>query len=156
MVLEYLQQLSGWDWMSLGGLLLILEVVGGGGYLLWFGLSAAAVAVTTLIFPAMPWEAQFIQFGILSVLTGVVWWQRQRKQATPTDRPVLNQRGSELLGREFVLFEAIQEGRGKIKAGDTLWSVSGPDSPVGARVRVESQAGLILHVASVYSRGSGP
>ena len=41
----FLQQLSFWDWLALGTVLLILEVFGAGGYLLWIGLAAAAVGV---------------------------------------------------------------------------------------------------------------
>ena len=36
--MEYLQHLSFWDWLAFGTVLLILEVFGAGGYLLWIGL----------------------------------------------------------------------------------------------------------------------
>ena len=42
--MEYLQHLSFWDWLAFGTVLLILEVFGAGGYLLWIGVAAAAVA----------------------------------------------------------------------------------------------------------------
>ncbi|MEX6500906.1 NfeD family protein [Pseudomonas zhanjiangensis] len=143
---SYLQQLSFWDWLAFGTLLLILEVFGAGGYLLWVGIAAAAVGVLTYLFPALPWTLQFVLFGVLSVLTAVYWWRRQRTAAKPSDQPGLNRRGSELLGRQFVLHEAINGGRGKIKAGDTLWLVSGPDLPAGSRVKVIGQDGVILRV----------
>ncbi|HEX5842959.1 MAG TPA: NfeD family protein, partial [Pseudomonas sp.] len=73
-------------------------------------------------------------------------WQRQRSSAKPSDQPGLNQRGSEFLGRQFVLHEAIQDGRGKIKAGDSLWLVSGPELPAGSAVKVIGQDGVILKV----------
>ena len=38
---DYLQNLSFWDWLAFGSVLLILEVFGVGGYLLWTGLAAA-------------------------------------------------------------------------------------------------------------------
>ncbi|EJM76291.1 hypothetical protein PMI29_00105, partial [Pseudomonas sp. GM49] len=38
----FLQHLSFWDWLALGTVLLILEVFGAGGYLLWIGMAAAA------------------------------------------------------------------------------------------------------------------
>ena len=43
LVMEYLQHLSFWDWLAFGTVLLILEVFGVGGYLLWTGLAAAIV-----------------------------------------------------------------------------------------------------------------
>jgi len=142
----YLQHLSFWDWLAFGTLLLILEVFGAGGYLLWIGVAAASVGVLTYLLPGLPWALQFVLFGVLSVLTAVLWWRRQRSAAKPSDQPGLNRRGSELLGRQFVLHEAISGGRGKIKAGDSLWLVTGPDLPAGSAVRVIGQDGVLLKV----------
>jgi len=144
--MEYLQNLSFWDWLAFGTVLLILEVFGAGGYLLWIGLAAAAVGLLTYLLPDLPWAWQFFAFALLSLLTAVFWWRRQRSAAKPSDVPGLNRRGSEFLGRTFVLHEAIVGGRGKIKAGDTLWLVSGPELPAGAEVRVIGQDGVLLKV----------
>ncbi|NVJ11534.1 NfeD family protein, partial [Myxococcus sp. AM001] len=115
---------------------------------LWIGLAAASVGLLTFIFPGLPWAAQFILFGLLSILTAVFWWQRQRSAAKPSDQPGLNQRGSEFVGRTFVLHEAINGGRGKIKAGDSLWLVIGNDLPAGTPVRVVGQDGVLLQVVA--------
>ena len=144
--MEYLQHLSFWDWLAFGTVLLILEVFGAGGYLLWIGLAAAAVGLLTYLLPDLPWAWQFFAFALLSLLTAVFWWRRQRSAAKPSDVPGLNRRGSEFLGRTFVLHEAIVGGRGKIKAGDTLWLVSGPEMPAGHEVRVIGQDGVLLKV----------
>ena len=145
-MIEYLQHLSFWDWLAFGTVLLILEVFGAGGYLLWIGLAAAAVGLLTYLLPDLPWAWQFFAFALLSLLTAVFWWRRQRSAAKPSDVPGLNRRGSEFLGRTFVLHEAIVGGRGKIKAGDTLWLVSGPELPAGREVRVTGQDGVLLKV----------
>ncbi len=142
----YLQNLSFWDWLAFGTVLLILEVFGAGGYLLCIGLAAAAVGLLTYLLPDLPWAWQFFAFALLSLLTAVFWWRRQRSAAKPSDVPGLNRRGSEFLGRTFVLHEAIVGGRGKIKAGDTLWLVTGPELPAGAEVRVIGQDGVLLKV----------
>jgi membrane protein implicated in regulation of membrane protease activity len=147
-MLTYLQQLTYWDWLALGTLLLILEVFGAGGYLLWIGLAAAAVGLLTLVLPELPWAAQFILFGLFSIGTAVIWWQRQRKTGKSPSQPGLNQRGSELIGRSFVLHEAIIDGRGKIKAGDSLWLVSGADAAAGQTVKVIGQDGVLLRVTA--------
>ncbi|MFD3298966.1 NfeD family protein [Aquipseudomonas alcaligenes] len=145
-MMEYLQHLSFWDWLAFGTILLILEVFGAGGYLLWIGLAAAAVGLLTYLLPDLPWAWQFFAFALLSLLTAVFWWRRQRSAAKPSDVPGLNRRGSEFLGRTFVLHEAIVGGRGKIKAGDTLWLVTGPELPAGREVRVTGQDGVLLKV----------
>ena len=143
---DYLYHLSYWDWLALGSLLLIFEVFGVGGYLLWTGLAAAIVGALLYLFPSLPWTLQLLLFGCLSILTAVFWWQRQRVAAKPSDQPGLNQRGNELHGRQFVLHEAIIDGRGKIKAGDSLWLVIGSDLPAGSQVKVIGQDGVLLKV----------
>jgi hypothetical protein len=143
---DFLQNLSFWDWLGLGTVLLILEVFGAGGYLLWIGVAAAAVGILTFVFPYMPWTVQFLLFALLSVLTAVYWWRRQRSVIRPSDQPGLNMRGHELIGRTFVVHSAIIDGRGKIKVGDGVWIVTGPDTAVGGQVRVIGQDGAILRV----------
>jgi membrane protein implicated in regulation of membrane protease activity len=145
----YLQDLSFWDWLGLGTVLLILEVFGAGGYLLWIGVAAAGVGILTYILPALSWELQFLSFAALSVLTALYWWRRQRNVQRKSDQPGLNMRGSELIGQTFVVQESIINGRGKIKVGDGVWMVVGLDAPAGDRVRVTAQDGTILHVVVV-------
>ena len=144
--MEFLQNLSFWDWLGLGTVLLILEVFGAGGYLLWMGVAAAAVGVLTFVLPAMAWTVQFLLFAVLSVMTAVYWWRRHRTVNRPSDQPGLNMRGQELIGRTFIVHDAIVEGRGKIKVGDGVWIVTGPDTSVGSQVRVIAQDGAILRV----------
>jgi len=146
---DYLQDLSFWDWLGLGTVLLILEVFGAGGYLLWIGVAAAGVGILTYILPSMSWEVQFVLFAVLSVLTALYWWRRQRSVMRKSDQPGLNMRGSELIGRTFVVHDAIVGGRGKIKVGDGVWMVVGPDTATGNQVRVIAQDGTILKVEPV-------
>ena len=77
-MLAYLQMLSGWDWLSLGIVLLILEVFDAGGYLLWIASIAASLGLLLLVFP-LPWELQLLLFGGLSALA-VGIWQRCRRR----------------------------------------------------------------------------
>ncbi|MNE60365.1 MULTISPECIES: NfeD family protein [unclassified Pseudomonas] len=142
----FLQHLSYWDWLALGTLLLILEVFGAGGYLLWIGLAAAAVGVLTFVMPQLSWELQFLLFGMLSILTALYWWRRQHSVVRVSDQPHLNLRGQELVGNVFVVHEAIVDGRGKIKVADGVWMAKGPDSPAGTRVRVVGLEGVMLKV----------
>ncbi|WP_460144179.1 NfeD family protein [Pseudomonas sp. S2_A02] len=137
---------SFWSWLALGTLLLILEVFGAGGYLLWIGMAAAAVGVLTFVIPGLPWELQVLLFAVFSILTALYWWRRQRSVVRVSDQPNLNLRGQELIGKVFVVSEAIIDGRGKIKVADGVWMARGPDSASGSRVRVVGQQGAILLV----------
>ncbi|MCX7078264.1 MAG: NfeD family protein [Pseudomonas sp.] len=145
----FLQHVSFWDWLALGTVLLILEVFGAGGYLLWVGMAAAAVGVLTFLIPGLSWEVQLLLFGLLSVLTALYWWKRQRSAVRASDQPTLNLRGQELIGKTFVVHEAIVGGRGKIKVADGVWMAKGPDAPVGSRVRVIGQEGVIIQVKPI-------
>lgn len=143
---DYLQHLSFWDWLAFGTLLLILEVFGAGGYLLWIGIAAAATGVLAFFAPGLAWTWQFLAFGILALLTVVFWWRYQHRPGADEAASGLNRRGSELVGRQFALHDAIIGGRGKIRVGDSLWLVSGPDLPAGAQVKVTGQDGAVLLV----------
>lgn len=66
-----------------------------------------------------------------------------------TDHPDLNRRADQLVGRVLELAEPIEGGRGKVRGGDTLWLVEGPDAARGTRVKVVRASGLLLHVELV-------
>ena len=87
----------------------------------------------------------FTQLG-LALLTVVFWWRYQHRPGADEAASGLNRRGSELVGRQFALHDAIIGGRGKIRVGDSLWLVSGPDLPAGAQVKVTGQDGAVLLV----------
>lgn len=78
-MITYLQHLSFWDWLALATLLLILEVFGAGGYLLWIGLVAVAVGALTYLFPELPWVWQFLLFGALAIFSALLWWRHQQR-----------------------------------------------------------------------------
>ncbi|MGE8504117.1 MAG: NfeD family protein [Pseudomonas sp.] len=78
-MITYLQHLSFWDWVALATLLLILEVFGAGGYLLWVGLVAVVVGALTYLFPELPWAWQFLLFGTLALLSALFWWRHQHR-----------------------------------------------------------------------------
>ena len=113
------------------------------------GIAAAAVGVIKFVVPPLGLEWQLLLFAVLSILTAVYWWKRQRSSAKVSDQPGLNMRGSELVGRTFVVHQAIVDGRGKIKVGDGVWMATGPDTPIGAQVRVIGQDGVVLQVETV-------
>jgi len=145
-MLDFVQHLSFWDWLALGTVLLILEVFGAGGYLLWLGIAAAAVGVISFVVPVLGWTLQVLLFAALSLLTACYWWRRQRSAARPSDQPGLNMRGQELIGRTLLVTDAIVDGRGKVKVGDGVWLARGPDVPAGSRVKVTGLDGTVLLV----------
>jgi membrane protein implicated in regulation of membrane protease activity len=77
-----------------------------------------------------------------------VFWVRRyvRPDVARSDLPNLNERSQQYIGRSLIVEQAIQNGRGKVRVGDTLWQAEGPDLPVGTWVKVTAARGTILVV----------
>lgn len=60
--------------------------------------------------------------------------------------PGLNSGGARLVGRVAVLDRAVVAGRGRLRLGDSLWAIEGPDMPAGTRVEVTGTRGAVLLV----------
>ena len=73
-----------------------------------------------------------------------LWWAHP--EISKSDEPDLNARARQLIGRVVVVESTIENGRGKVRVGDTLWPVEGPDCPTGTSVRVVRVNGLMLIV----------
>lgn len=135
-----------WLWLAGGLVLLGLETVVPGVFLLWIGLAALATGLVLWLLP-LGLTAQLVLFAVLgaaSALLGRRVHERQRTEVT--DAPFLNERGKHLLGRDFPLETAIVNGAGSVKIGDSVWRVTGPDSAAGAKVRVTGIDGGTLVV----------
>ncbi|RTZ76266.1 MAG: NfeD family protein [Gammaproteobacteria bacterium] len=143
---ELLRNLAPWHWALLGIVLVILEILAPGIYLLWLGIAAGLVGALLWLFPELGWQAQFIAFAILSIASvalGRAWLARN---PSPTDEPTLNRRGEQYIGRVVTLEEPIVNGRGKIRLDDTTWKIEGPDCEAGSRVRISGTEGVVLRV----------
>ena len=142
-------ELGPWNWMVLGFVLLSLEILVPGVFLLWIGLAALIVgAVSLMIWGAAfwIWELQVVVFLALSLVCAFVGKKIMGRSGDDTDQPLLNRRGDQLVGRTATLTEPITDGRGRIKIGDTMWRVSGPDLPAGTKVRVKAATDLDLEL----------
>jgi membrane protein implicated in regulation of membrane protease activity len=143
--MQLLYTLGPWNWFILAVVLFIFETMIPGVHFLWFGLAAVVVGFLALaIGVAWPW--QVLAFGLISVLA--VFWVRKyaRPDMAISDLPDLNVRGQQYIGRSLVVEQAIQNGRGKVRVGDSTWVVEGPDAPAGARVTVTGAKGTVLVV----------
>ncbi|MBW9065191.1 NfeD family protein [Rhizobium herbae] len=150
MIERIILELGPWGWWALGLVLLAAEVVAPGMFLVWIGIAAILTgAVSLLLWEASfwVWQVQLVFFALLAVLAVFVG-RRLIARSDASDEPLLNQRGARLIGRTAVLEKPITEGRGRIRLDDTTWTVSGPDLPAGARVKVTGSSGGRLTVES--------
>lgn len=134
-----------WGWLVFAALLGIAEVLIPGVFLIWIAIAAAITGLVALALPiALP--LQFLLFAALSiaaVYAGRRWYVDNPVASTD---PLLNDRGARLIGRTVTVVEPIVAGEGRVKVGDSVWSATGPDTPIDARVRVTGVNGTILLV----------
>lgn len=142
---ELLSKLGTWNWLILGIVLMGIETFAPGVFMLWLGLAALIVGVLSFGI-AWSWQAQILVFAVLSIAMVPLWRNFSRRNARPTDKPFLNKRAEGLIGRVFTLEKPIVDGIGTVKIDDTVWRVSGPDTPAGSRVKIVSADGASLQV----------
>jgi len=144
-IIEFIAANGPWAWIVAGLVLLALELVVPGGFLLWMGISGIITGLIALFQP-IDWPLQWLIFGVLSLVSIALWVRWARSRPAATDRPYLNRRAEQFIGQEAVLEQPIQQGFGRVVLGDTVWRVSGADMPAGQRVRIVGNAGAVLKV----------
>jgi len=135
-----------WWWLLAAALLGILEVFIPGIFLVWM---AAAAAVTGIVV-AISGIALPFQLGTFALLAiAAVYSGRQHYERNPvgSDDPKLNDRTARLIGQTVTVVAAIEQGEGRVKVGDSVWSARGADAAVGSRVTVTGAQGNCLLVA---------
>ena len=148
-MIAFPEALEFWHWLIAGVLLIGLEMVAPGTFFLWMGVAAGVVGALLLFLPDITWQAQFLMFAVLSVITIFGWRTWQKMHPVETDHPLLNRRAEQYIGRIITLDSPLNNGRGKAKVDDTVWqiaTVSGEDSPSGTRMRVTGAEGSVLTV----------
>lgn len=146
-VIDFIAANGPWAWLVAGLVLLALELVVPGGFLLWMGVAGIVTGLITLL-AAVGWPLQWLIFGLLSLVSITIWVRWNKQRPATTDRPYLNRRADHFIGHAAVLEQAIVEGYGRVVLGDTVWRVAGPDLPVGHRVRIVGSEGAVLKVES--------
>lgn len=123
-----------WFWLCLGGLLLIGELLGTAGYLLWTGIAAVLVGVIAWALPFIGWEWQGILFAIFTVVSAVLWrkWLSGR-QKNKADN--VNQISHQLIGVKGRLLSDTKEGFSRVRLADGSWRVYS-DTPLSANTEV--------------------
>lgn len=144
-MMSEMADLGGWAWLGAGLLLLILEAIVPGVFLLWFGFAAAVVGAVVLMFDiSLPW--QLALFGAAAIASLVLAKLVFRYGETVSDDGGMNVRSAGYVGKIYVVEQPISNGRGKIRIGDSLWIAEGPDLDKGTRVRVTAVHGTVLKV----------
>lgn len=152
MILELIRNLGVWSWLIFGIVLLVAELLLPGNFLVWVGIAGIITGGLSLLFADSSWwiwQSQWIVFAVLSMISVFIGRRWLVRSNAASDEPTLNQRSASLIGRTANLIDPIVNGHGRVKIGDTVWMVNGPDLPVGAKVRVIGGHGSDLRVEAM-------
>ena len=139
--------LGAWNWLIAGLLLIGVEVLVPGVFMLWLGLAALLVGLLAFVVD-LHWQTQILLFAVFAAAAVPVWRRLARRSKAEISNPFLNRRTDALVGRVFTLEKPIQDGSGTVRIDDTIWRVTGPDTPAGSRIRVVKADGAMLTVAA--------
>jgi membrane protein implicated in regulation of membrane protease activity len=151
-VLGWLAGWTIWHWIALAIILLAVEVAVGTFDLLWVAMAAFVTALYLLIAPESlgGWQTQLTVFGVVSVafvIVGRTLFKGLRQR--PDSHPTLNDRMATLVGQRGAATVNFEQGKGRVKIGDTVWAAMQlDDGPIlsGDEVTVESAQGPLLRV----------
>lgn len=144
--MEFLQEITYWHWWIFAALLIVLEIFAPGALFMWLAIAAGVTGVAVLLPLDLNWQSQLLIFAVVAVASSIAGRAWVSKRPIETDHPNLNQRGRIYIGRELTLTEEIINGMGKAQVDDSVWQVSGPQLPIGAKVRVVNADGATLIV----------
>lgn len=148
MFIEFFTDIGAWGWVLTGFVLLAIEIIAPGYFLLWIGSAALLVGVIGLIgLQSNVWwtpPMQFVAFAIFSVVAILVGRRFYDPLKMESEEPLLNQRAVQLIGKKAIILDPIINGVGRAKVGDTIWKVEGPDTQEGAVMRVAATDGDVL------------
>jgi hypothetical protein len=134
---------GGW-WLIAAVVLGLLELAAPGVFLVFLAAAAAVTGAVLLLFPDLSLPLQLLSFAGWSAIA--VFVGRRLYTGNPVDSadPLLNDRVARLVGDIVIVTQAIEDGRGRVRVGDSEWPARGADAPVGARVRIAGgQAGVL-------------
>lgn len=144
MSVEGIAAQSHWWWLIGGLLLLTLELVAPGVYLVWIGVAALVTGLLALL--GLPIGAELAIFAVLTVVATMLGRRWYRDNPVTSSDPLLNDRAARLAGEVVTVLETVGTTEGRVKVGDSVWSARGDPAAPGERVRVIGHEGTYLRV----------
>ena len=129
-------------WLIAGALLILFEIILPGVYLFWIGIAALMVGgvLSVIDLSIILQILLFAIFALLAVIVGVKTYKGKEIKS----RDLNQTRGSEFIGRNITLQEAVTNQQGRITLGDTTWSIEGENLPAGSQIRITAVKGNTL------------
>jgi membrane protein implicated in regulation of membrane protease activity len=140
----------GWLWLIGGVLLLILELIAPGFFLVFIGAAAIATGFFAVLLGLglVPQLALFALYSVIAVMVGRRFYNVRGIESVD---PLLNDRGARLIGRSVLAITDIDEHSGRVRVGDGEWNARGGPAESGQRVRITGVEGNCLIVEAERS-----
>lgn len=124
-----------WLWLIGGVVLLILEVIAPGFFLVFIGAAAMATGLFTVLFD-LGTAAQLALFALYAVIAVLVGRRFYANRPSDSTDPLLNDRAGRLVGKVVTVVSAVDDHGGRVRVGDSEWSARGGPAAAGDRVRI--------------------
>lgn len=135
----------GWLWLIGGVVLLILEVIAPGFFLVFIGAAAMLTGLFTVLFD-LGTASQLALFALYAVIAVFVGRRFYANRTSDSSDPLLNDRAARLVGRVVTVVEPVDDHSGRVRVGDSEWSARGGPAAAGERVRITGIDGNCLTV----------
>lgn len=144
---------AGFGWMIVAVVLAATELAAPGVFLIFFAAAAFITGAATLALPATPFLLQLVEFTLWSAASVAIGRRWYAEFPVPTADALLNDRAARLIGEIVTVAAPIKGGEGRVRVGDGEWPASGPDAPIGTRLRVAGVRGATLIVEPLPPAG---
>ena len=112
------------NWLIVGLVLSVLELVVPGVYLVWFGFAGFAMSII-MCFTEMVVTTQLIWFALISAVFALIGWYAygaiMKKTKTPREYRNLNNSAEQYVGMTVTVTQDSEDNQTKVKIGDTYW-----------------------------------
>ena len=135
----------GWLWLIGGVLLLILEVIAPGFFLVFIGAAAIATGLFTVLF-GLGTAAQLALFVLYALVAVMLGRRFYANRTADSNDPLLNDRAGRLVGKVVSVVSDVDDHNGRVRVGDSEWSARGGPAAAGERVRITGIDGNCLTV----------
>ncbi|MFC1748137.1 NfeD family protein [Pseudomonadota bacterium] len=125
-----------WLWFALATILLIIEAMIGGFFMLAASVAALVVGALTGLYPYVGFEIQLLFFAVIAPVLMWVTHSYLKDRTSKNDKLkdiVENQR---YVGRKFSLVNPITDGNSSINIDGVVWHIQGGDTPAGCVVKI--------------------
>lgn len=136
------------SWAGIGIVLLTLDMLFPGIFLLFLGIASLITMSVLFFIPLSLWGAVGC-FCIATLLLLMCFGRIYKNWIHEGQSHDINQRGKNFEGQEIILTHPIIRGHGRASYAGSMWTLRGDDAPSGSAVRIVKLDGNVLHVERV-------